>query len=69
MGAKWKLETGGHPVKIKPEPIQERIKSLKKKRAVGFVVGVLGVLLAYFGFSTFNDANKELGRLDQMILK
>jgi len=44
-------------------------KILKRRRAAGIIVALLGLALAYFGLTTSYEAHKELGRLDQMILK
>ena len=46
--------------------IRER---LKKIRTQGIVIGVLGLIIAGFGFCTAYEADEALGELDSMVLQ
>lgn len=39
-------------------------QQLVRKRAIGLVVGILGLLATYFGFNTANEAHQEIMKLD-----
>ena len=48
--------------------MSERDK-LQFKRAAGIIVVLIGLMIAYVGIGTAINANKQIERLDQMILK
>lgn len=53
---------------------EETIKKLKAKRLKNAILGLIGLAIAYFGFSESYEAHKEImildqGKLDQVRLK
>lgn len=43
---------------------KSKIERLKKKRLIGFIVGIICLVGAYFGFNESYNAHKELMQLD-----